>query len=207
MSVRFRRGATGVVLVVALALSALALGARGGRAASRAPVGPPVSLLVGIRASHARGLDRVVFDFVGPVPSRRTAGYVDRLIADPSGVPVRIAGRAILSVSFRLAAAHIDAGKVTATGRVAFALPNVIDVVRSGDFESVLSYGIGLAKRTSFHVFTLTRPSWVVIDVSTSFRTAPKRVYFFNPRRFSANKLPYVTGVPRRCSRAAPPPG
>jgi hypothetical protein len=67
MSARFRGGATGVVLVLAITVSALALGAGSGRAAPRAPGGPSVSLPVGIRASHVRGLDRVVFDFVGAV--------------------------------------------------------------------------------------------------------------------------------------------
>ncbi len=207
MTSRFQRGAIGGVLVVAVALGASAVDMSGGRAAARAAVRPSVSLLVGIRASPGRGFDRVVFDFVGPVPSRRTVGYVDRLIGDPSGLPVRIPGRAILRASFRLAAAHNDGGKVTAPRRVSFALPNVIDVVRAGDFESVLSYGIGLSKRTAFQVSTLTRPTRVVIEISTPFRTAVKRVYFFNPRRFAANRLPYVTGVPRRVPQTSPATG
>ena len=208
MNARYRRGATSVVVLVTIVLlGSLAVGARGGQAASRASAAPPVSLLVGIRASHGHGFDRVVFDFAGPIPSRRTAGYVDRLVADASGLPVPIAGRAILRVSFRLAAAHNDIGKVTATGRAAFALPNVIDVVRSGDFESVLSYGIGLSERTPFRVFTLTRPSRVVIDIRTPLRTTVKRVFFFNPHRFSANQQPYVTGVARPVLSASPATG
>ncbi len=46
-----------------------------------------------------------------------------------------------------------------------------MSVARSGDFEAVLSHGIGLAKRSPFHVFTLTRPSRVVIEIGTSFPT------------------------------------
>lgn len=208
MTAGCRRGVIGAALLLAIALiGVLTMGAAGGRAASRPTVAPSVSVLVGIRGSHRRGVDRVVFDFVGPVPSQRSVGYVDRLIADPSGAPVRIAGRAILRARFRLAAAHNAAGKVTAVGRVAFALPNLIEVARSGDFESVLSYGIGLSKRTAFHVFTLTRPSRIVIDISAAFRATLRRVYFFNPRRFSANKPPYVTGVLRRVVPTSPATG
>ncbi len=206
--VSFRHKATGALLVFAFVLIvALIAGAAGGRAASPGAGVPSTPLLVGIRASHSRGFDRVVFEFAGPLPSRRTVGYVDRLIGDPSGLPVRIAGRAILAVSFHRAAAHNTAGKVTAPGRVAFALPNVIDVVRSGDFEAVASYGIGLSKRTSFHVFTLARPSRVVIDISTPFRTVLKRVYFFDERRFAANTSPFVTGVLRPVLPGTPATG
>ena len=36
----------------------------------------------------------------------RRAEYVDRLLGDGSGLPVRIAGQAILQVTFRAADAH-----------------------------------------------------------------------------------------------------
>jgi len=178
-------------------LAALAGGASGGQAASTTSAMGPAPLLVGIRAAHHSGFDRIVFQFSGVVPTRRQVGYVDRLIHDPSGRPASIAGRAILRVSFYRAAAHDHAGRLTAPTRTAFDLPNIMAVVRSGDFESVVSYGIGLAKRTPVHVFTLTRPSRVVIDIGTPFRTALKGVYFFNPHRFEANTRPFVTKVMR----------
>jgi len=80
--------------------------------------------------------------------------YVNRLIADPSGRPIPIAGRAILAASFFPATAQAGAHSVPVPQRVAFALESVMTVTRAGDFESVLSYGIGLAKRTTFHVST-----------------------------------------------------
>ncbi len=161
---------------------------------------PTVSVLTAIRAAHHPGYDRVVFDFSGPVPSRRNARYVARLLADPSGRPVPVAGRAILRVAFFLAVAHNGAGQVIVPTRMAFALPNVMTVVRSGDFESVLSYGIGLAQRASFHVSTFTRPSRVVIDISTPSRTRRVSVYFFDRKRFAANRPPFVTKVARPLS-------
>jgi len=196
-------------------LVALALGAAGVlTAGSSAQVAPShvaatatAARLVAVRAAHHPGYDRIVFEFSGPAPSRQHVRYVNRLIADPSGRPIPIAGRAILAASFFPATARGAAASVTAPGRVAFALPNVMTVVRAGDFESVLSYGIGLAKRTTFHVFTLTNPSRVVIDIDTPFKTIPRKVYFENLPRFSAGTQPYVTAVLRPVLPGAPAVG
>ena len=196
-------------------LVALALGAAGVlTAGSSAQVAPShvaatatASRLVAVRAAHHPGYDRIVFEFSGPAPSRQHVRYVNRLIADPSGRPIPIAGRAILAASFFPATAQGGAASVTAPGRVAFALPNVMTVVRAGDFESVLSYGIGLAKRTTFHVFTLTNPSRVVIDIDTPFKTIPRKVYFENLPRFSTGTRPYVTAVLRPVLPGAPAVG
>ncbi len=166
-----------------------------------------VSRLIAVRAAHRPGFDRVVFQFAGQPPSRRTVRYVSRLVADPSGRPVRIAGRAILEASFFPATVHGTTGTATAPERVAFALPNVMTAVRAGDFESVVSYGIGLAKRTAFHVSVLTHPSRVVIDISTRFQTVRKRVYFENLPRFAAGTEPSVTPVLRPVLRSAPATG
>jgi hypothetical protein len=82
-----------------------------------------------------------------------------------------------------------------------------MSVVRAGDFESVLTYGIGLAKSTTFHVFTLTSPSRVVIDINTRFQTVLKKVYFENLPRFARGTQPYVTAVLRRVLPGAPATG
>ena len=174
---------------------------------SHAAATTTVPRLIAIRAAHQPGFDRLVFEFSGPPPSRQNVRYVDRLIADPSGRPTPIAGRAILAASFFPATARGGATSVTVPERVAFALPNVMTVVRAGDFESVLSYGIGLAKRTTFHVFTLTSPSRVVIDIDTQFRTVLKKVYFENLPRFAAGTQPYVTAVLRPVLPGAPATG
>ncbi len=179
-----------------IALTVLAANIPGSNAAPSAPRAAGTSVLVAIRASHHRlGHDRVVFEFSGAVPSRHNVRYVSKLIADPSGQRVPIAGQAILEVTFSPAAAHTTAGKLTVPTRIAFEPQNVLTVMRAGDFEGVLSYGIGLAKRQTFHVFTLTHPSRVVIDIHTAFRTVYKRVYFFNEPRFVAGREPFVTGV------------
>lgn len=154
---------------------------------------PPLPTLVGIRAAHDDGVDRVVFEFAGGLPQVR-AGYVDELIGDASGLPVRIAGRAILRLRFSPADAH-DADGPTVTGRRAFALPNVMTAVRAGDFEAVTTYGLGLAKRSPFEVSRLRSPARVVVEVAAAFPTQQRKVWFFHEERFVDNREPFF--VPR----------
>jgi hypothetical protein len=173
----------------------LTLSATGVAGAAAAP--PTIPTLIGIRAAHQPTFDRIVFDFRGGLPASREVAYVPQLIGDPSGLPVPIAGRAILQVRFAPANAHDDAGNATAPDRTAFALPNIVTAVRAGDFEAVTTYGIGLAEQQPFRVFTLTAPDRVVIDVDAAFATAQRQVYFFDSRRFAANQLPFYVPVLR----------
>jgi hypothetical protein len=48
-------------------------------------------------------------------------------------------------------------------------------VANAGNFEAVLSFGVGVAKREPFHVFTLANPSRFIIDIAAPFRTAGRR--------------------------------
>ncbi|MFC3890815.1 hypothetical protein ACFOWZ_04965 [Lentzea rhizosphaerae] len=157
------------------------------------------STLVAVRAAHHPDYDRVVFEFTGPVPAQRDVGYVPELIGDPSGLPVPVAGDAILQVRMTPARGHDDNGNVTyGPTRRTYALPNVIQVVNSGDFEGVLTFGIGLAQRTGVTVFTLTNPSRVVVDIATPFRTVPVNVHFLDLYRFEQGVEPYTRAVSRQ---------
>ncbi len=174
--------------------------------ATGAPAAPAVPTLVGIRAAHHPGFDRVVFDFAGGVPATVRTRYVETLLADGSGRPVRIAGRAVLRVRFEPAKAH-DASGATVSRRRVFALPNVMTVVRAGDFESVTTYGIGLAKRTRVSVSTLTDPSRVVVDVRAGFPTVNRKVFFLDEDRFAANTEPFFVVRMRPVRRGSPAVG
>jgi hypothetical protein len=163
-------------------------------AASDGPSAAPPSTLVAVRAAHHPGFDRVVFEFRGGLPATHRVRYVDRLLGDASGLPVRVAGRAVLQASFTGTNAH-DAGGSTAPARTAFALPNVLTTVRSGDFEAVTTYGIGLARRTPFRLTTATGPARVVVDVRAAFPTVDRAVYFLDRDRFRSGREPFF--VPR----------
>lgn len=194
-------GRLGLLVTVAL----LALTAPGWARAMAAP--PTVPTLVGIRAAHHPAFDRIVFDFSGGLPAGRRAAYVPALVGDPSGRPVPVAGRAILQVRFERANAHDAAGRSTAPERIAFGLPNAVTAVRAGDFEAVTTYGLGLAARQPFRLFTLTRPDRVVLDVDAAFATQQRRVYFFDPGRFAANRQPFFLPVLRPVRPSTPATG
>jgi hypothetical protein len=103
---------------------------------------PTTSTLVAIRAAHhaeaTPRYDRVVFEFSGPIPLLRIE-YVTQLIADGSGFPISIAGRAILCVQFTPAYAHNDQGQTTAPGNMKPKMPLVKEIASAGDFEAVVT--------------------------------------------------------------------
>jgi hypothetical protein len=173
-------------LILLACLVALGVGPVGAVDAAGTPT------LVAVRASHHPGFDRIVYEFEGSLPTSHEVSYVDKLVGDASGLPVPIAGRAILRVRFEPAQAH-DAQGSTAPERQAFPLPNIMTTVRAGDFEGVTTYGIGLAKRTPFQVSTLQNPSRVVIDIRAAFRTVNRKVFFFNRDNFVNDIDPFFS--------------
>ncbi|WP_214105688.1 AMIN-like domain-containing (lipo)protein [Acrocarpospora catenulata] len=166
-------------------------------AAAQVTAGAPQPTLVAIRAAHHPGMDRLVFEFRGPLPAWRSAQWVKGLVADPSGLQVPVVGSAVLKVRFAGATGH-DRGVLTygATRRT-FALPGVIQVVNTGDFESVLSFGVGVAKKSSFRMHTLRDPSRVIIDIKTPYRTVNVRTHFLNSANFNIGRTPYGKAVQR----------
>jgi hypothetical protein len=92
--------------------------------------------------------------------------YVRRIIADPSGRPVSLAGTKRMRVAFNLAAGHDNRGTNLLAGTLTPRCPNLLQVKKAGDFEGVVSFGLGLSSATGFRVFRLTNPTRVVIDVA-----------------------------------------
>jgi hypothetical protein len=124
--------------------------------------------LTDVRAGRHSGFDRVVFEFRGAVPEHRIR-YVDQLVQDGSGKPVSVAGTADLEVVFRGANAHTDDGTPTISPRrFSTGLPAVKEIAQIGDFEAVVTYGIGVDRKRPLKVSTLSNPSRLVIDVSTT---------------------------------------
>ncbi len=165
--------------------------------AATATAATPAPVLTAIRAAHHPGFDRLVFQFRGGVPAQRKAAYVKHVVADGSGLPVRIVGNAKLLVRFHPANGHNNQGTITyGPARRTYALPGIIQVVNAGDFEAVLSFGVGVSRQAPFHMFTLRNPSRVVIDLKT-YRWVNVRDYFLNSHRFGIGQEPYTQPVTR----------
>ncbi|MGY1672666.1 peptidoglycan-binding domain-containing protein [Geodermatophilus sp. SYSU D00710] len=124
------------------------------------------TLLVRVRAGRNTDFDRLVLDFDGPAPGFRVQ-YVDRLVEDGSGRPIPLRGRAVVEITVHPAAAHRDDGSPTRSGPV----PDVTgfaafrQIAEAGDFEGVLTWGIGVAARTGLRVTALSGPTRVAVDV------------------------------------------
>lgn len=128
--------------------------------------------LVGVEIGRHEGFDRIVFEFRGKsVPGYRVE-YVDPPITeDASGKVVAVDGDAFLFVRMEPASAYdMAAGEASYKGpdRVEGSdagTSEVQEVVKTGDFEAVLGWVIGLADKVDFRVDTLMDPGRIVIDV------------------------------------------
>jgi hypothetical protein len=155
------------VAIALIAFAALVSGAAILPAAATAQSSSSVGL-TNIRVGRHATYDRVVLDFRGPLPSSFRANWVSGLIADPSGKRVPLPGNKFVSVAMQNASSFDDSGRSTYPGPRKFNTPqlrNVEAVTITGDFERVLSIGIGTRHRTWLHVFTLTAPNRLVIDI------------------------------------------
>lgn len=139
------------------------------------PTGPRTTsgtggLLVAIRAARHQGFDRVVFEFAEGMPPA-TVRYVPHVLEDPRGGVVPLRGHAFLQVTFKHASAvdlRTNPPRRTYTGPTVLTpgLPSLVQLRLAGDFEAVLSFGVGLNHRVGFRVFTLRGPWRLVVDVS-----------------------------------------
>ena len=164
--------------------------------------------LVAVRAASHPGFDRVVLEFAGGLPEVRRAQYVDPLRADGSGARPLLAGAAVLQLTVFQAVGHDEqTGRDTSPGRVVTALPNVVELVQSGDFEATVSYGIGLVQRRPFTLSTLSSPSRVVLDVRTDPDLAWRAVHLLDVADYAAGREPYTETVLRRVPALTPAGG
>jgi hypothetical protein len=117
----------------------------------------PTRVLRDVRVGAHDGFDRVVFEFESTVPGYAVR-YIDRPVTeDASGREVAVAGDAVLGVRFEPA----HGGDLT---RVAGPRGAVNEVVRTGDFEAVLSWAIGVKTKAPFNAYT-SEGNKLIIDI------------------------------------------
>lgn len=127
------------------------------------------ALLDRVAVGHHEGYDRVVFQFRGEgLPGYRIEYVEPPLKEDGSGNPVDVAGNAFVLVRME-PASGFDLN--TGEGELVYKGPKRLDgtgvikeVVRTGDFEAVLSWVVGLDSKVPFRVTTATSPSRLIVD-------------------------------------------
>jgi peptidoglycan hydrolase-like protein with peptidoglycan-binding domain len=130
-------------------------------------------LLTAVRLGAHPGFDRVVFEFRAALPGFDVRYVEPPIIADGSGDTVAVEGSAFLQVRMEPATGFdFDAGVPAFTGpaRIGGAgagTAAVREVVRTGDFEGVLTWVVGVGSRAGYRVTTLSAPSRLVVDVQT----------------------------------------
>jgi hypothetical protein len=113
------------------------------------PVAPPPALplpaLAAITTEQRSGFARISFTFRAAFPQYNFQ-YVPQVIADGTGNPVPLEGNSFLQIRFVHAQAHNNAGKSTiesaADQQIGF--PNLKSYAPAGDFEGVVSFGLGI---------------------------------------------------------------
>jgi hypothetical protein len=134
--------------------------------------GTGTALLTDVRVARHEGFDRVVFEFQGNLPGY-TVEYVQPPITeDGSGDEVDVDGDAFLSITMTPASGFdlSGEGEQTYDGPTRIAGEEhgtsvIREVVRTGDFEAVLGWVVGLSDRVDFRVDEVSSPPRLVIDV------------------------------------------
>lgn len=167
------------------AAAALAIGAAPSAHADSAagPSSLPIlPRLVGVSASHHAGFDRLLLTFDREATPPTSATWATAVYGDPSGHAIPVPGRALLRVVIRGADAHTYAGRPTAVLDQALPLPGLVSLRKAGDYEGVITLGVGVALRTSFRVHALPGTATVALDVSTAFARTSRPVWFGDGR-------------------------
>jgi hypothetical protein len=165
------RSKTALTISALAAVVATALPAGALPAFSTAPKNAPdphpkhLTQLWQVRTADNGSFDRIVFDERFS-PSGYNVRYVKHVIADGSGKRVHVKGKFFLSVSVPNTSTSGAAGTPTNVHRkYTPLLPEVRQIKKTGEFEGVVSFGIGLRERNGFRVFVLHNPLRLVVDV------------------------------------------
>ena len=127
------------------------------------------ALLERVAVGRHEGYDRVVFEFRGDgVPGYRVQYTQPPLKEDGSGNVVQVDGSAFVVVRMEPASGfdlNTGEGELVYKGPKRVPGASVVkEVVRTGDFEAVLTWAVGLEEKVDFRVLTLTSPSRLVVD-------------------------------------------
>ncbi|MGH8982360.1 MAG: AMIN-like domain-containing (lipo)protein [Acidimicrobiia bacterium] len=129
-----------------------------------------VMVLSDVRVAGHPCFDRVVFEFRDPGDPGFQVGYVPGpIVMDGSGDPVDVQGSTFLQIRMPSASGFdFETSTPSYTGPTEFTpsdTAQIREVVRTGDFEALLTWVVGLDEVRPFEVSVLHDPTRVVVDV------------------------------------------
>ncbi len=117
-----------------------------------------------VRAGAQSGYDRFVIELSGGVGQYEVRPQASATFTqDPSGAPVTLAGSAGLTVTLHGTSSHGTYSGPTDLNPAGTA--TVREARQLGDFEGVVTWGLGVSHPACFRAFTLGGPSRLVVDV------------------------------------------
>jgi hypothetical protein len=127
-----------------------------------------VATLTAVRTAGHPAYDRIVFQFAENRLPNYTVGYASTPItACGSGDTVALAGEERIELRFEPANAHDEQGHPTVAERSRRpALPVLLELKLTCDFEAVVVWAAGLTARKPYRVLELRNPSRLIIDVA-----------------------------------------
>jgi hypothetical protein len=136
------------------------------------PSGAEIALLERIAIGRHEGFDRIVFQFRNHLPGYRVEYVEPPLKEDGSGNVIKVEGNAFVVVRMELASGF---DLTTGEGVMVYTGPRRLsgsaagtsvlrEAARTGDFEAVLSWAVGLEDRVDFRVRTAASPARLIVD-------------------------------------------
>jgi len=137
--------------------------------------GTGTALLKTVRVGRNPGFERIVFEFEGDsMPGYRVQWIDGPVLADGSGEPVDVTGEAFLEMVMepasgvdlsapQLSIVYDGPDRIPVAGQTEL----ITDLVRTGDFEAVLSWAAGTTEKVPFRVLRLKSPTRIVVDLET----------------------------------------
>jgi hypothetical protein len=133
---------------------------------------PPTETLalVDVRMAGHECFDRIVFEFRGTARPGFEVQYLDGApVEDPTGNAVEVAGTAFLEIRMQSASGFdFEANTPSYDGPNRLTPTDTIyarEAARTGDFEAILIWVVGLDEERPFTASTLADPARVVVDI------------------------------------------
>jgi len=136
------------------------------------PATDNVKLLVNIYAEAHAGFDRIVFEYSNGVPGYKVGYVKPPVLADGSGQAVPVSGTPLVVRMDPALDADLEQPNAprtyTGPNRLTPKTTAIVEALRVGGFESVLTWAVGVDGKLPFRVSHHESPPRVVIDVASS---------------------------------------